>query len=386
MHAEKSLEENLTPVAKVFCPIAIPFLNSVEEDLTADFNFLQKIGYKLALGAAKMYINVFNPQNLKDHINAISKLCNYEKTGFLLYMNFIYDIAARLGIPMPFEDSETLSKVEAEMPSWIRFLVKPGKMCTSVVFWDKVNQSIDFGSNLDLPRGNDLAKMMYQQNFHKDGKLVYKSQHVFGAKGSQRAYSAKGNFFIALNERDHKVKDDSTFSWFWDVTFKKTPNPSLWIIDAVEKFESTGDAMQAAATDDLSSPCYFIIGGIMSPTSSDGCVIERGFKGVNAQYCLSTGGGTGDPKDSWFLVQTNWDRSVPDPKDDYRRVPMEDKMRAVGKEMDTGHLYQFMSEHPNFRIIEAADDDITMTTTVGKIAFKDNKAEFNGVWWNYDQQ
>jgi len=381
MHAEQSLEENLAPVAKVFCPFAVGFLNSVEKSLTADLTWLQKIEYKLAMAAAKIYINVLNPQGLKDHINAISKLCNYEKTGFLLYMNFIYDIAARLGIPMPFEDSETFSKVEAQMPSWTRFLVKPGKMCTSVIFWDIKENSVVMGSNLDLPRGNDLAKMMYQQNFHKDGKLVFKSQHVFGAKGSQRAYSAKGNFFIALNERDHKIKEDSTLSWFWDVTVRKTPNPMLWIIDAVSKYSNLDEAMEAAASDDLSSPCYLIMSGITADGLSNGCVIERGFNNLNAKYCLS------DSADNWFLVQTNWDRSIPDPKDDYRRVPMENKIKGIGREnMDSDHLYQFMSEHPNFRIVEAADDDVTMTTTIGQIALEDEKALFGGVWWNYDQE
>ena len=296
-------------------------------------------------------------------------------------MNLIYDIAARLGIGMPFDDCDTLSKVESHLPSFARFLVGPGKMCTSVIWKDPTDGLIGFGSNLDLPRGSDLAKFMYHSNFYEAGKLVYKAQHVFGVKGSQRAFSVKGGWYIALNERDHKVKDDSTLSWLWDITIKKSLSPMLWIVDAIRKYEHLEDAMKAAATDDLSSPCYFIMGGVMKDRTTDGCVIERNFNGLNAKYCLS------DSPDQWFLVQTNWDRSIPDPKDDYRRVPMENKISGMGKDaMTTDHLRMFLSEHPNFRVVLESDDDVTMTTTLGQFGYDDNEGSFFGFWWNYDQE
>jgi hypothetical protein len=73
LHAENSIEVNLAPVAKVLCGPSIAFLKSVEESLTADMEWYQKIGYNLALTAAGLYVNVFNPQDLKADINAVSK-------------------------------------------------------------------------------------------------------------------------------------------------------------------------------------------------------------------------------------------------------------------------------------------------------------------------
>lgn len=72
-HAENSIEANLAPVAKVHCGPFMAFMKSVEDGLTADMKWYQKIGYSLAMTAAKVYINVFNPQDLKAHINAVSK-------------------------------------------------------------------------------------------------------------------------------------------------------------------------------------------------------------------------------------------------------------------------------------------------------------------------
>lgn len=73
LHAENSIEVNLTPVAKVLCEPTMAFFKSVEDGLTADMKWYQKIGYNLAMTAAKVYVNVFNPQDLKADINAVSK-------------------------------------------------------------------------------------------------------------------------------------------------------------------------------------------------------------------------------------------------------------------------------------------------------------------------
>jgi hypothetical protein len=47
-------------------------------------------------------------------------------------------------------------------------------------------------------------------------------------------------------------------------------------------------------------------------------VIERNRNGFHNYYTLS--------EDVWFLVQTNYDRDVPDKMDDYRRIPAEQRM------------------------------------------------------------
>lgn len=46
---------------------------------------------------------------------------------------------------------------------------------------------------------------------------------------------------------------------------------------------------------------------------NEGIIIERNSDNVHAAYELSDS--------TWFLVQTNYDRDQPDPKEDQRRIP-----------------------------------------------------------------
>jgi hypothetical protein len=51
----------------------------------------------------------------------------------------------------------------------------------------------------------------------------------------------------------------------------------------------------------------------------------------------------------WFLVQTNWDRDVPDPKKDRRRVPLERKIAERGFDrMSYEDGWGFIRERPNW--------------------------------------
>ena len=55
---------------------------------------------------------------------------------------------------------------------------------------------------------------------------------------------------------------------------------------------------------------------------NEGIVIEKDNNGVHASYTLNA--------TNWFIVQTNYDRNVPDPTQDYRRIPAENKLKARG--------------------------------------------------------
>ena len=61
-----------------------------------------------------------------------------------------------------------------------------------------------------------------------------------------------------------------------------------------------------------------MIGGV---SGNQGCVVERDEDDAHQTYCLTD--------DVWYLVQTNYDRDQPDPKDDYRRIPTENKLNTL---------------------------------------------------------
>lgn len=76
---------------------------------------------------------------------------------------------------------------------------------------------------------------------------------------------------------------------------------------------------------------------------NDGMVIERETDSVNAFYELSD--------TTWFLVQTNSDRDVPDPVQDPRRIPVEKRMAEHGNKLNEQELMdKFMSQWPTFNI------------------------------------
>jgi acid ceramidase/N-acylethanolamine-hydrolysing acid amidase len=56
---------------------------------------------------------------------------------------------------------------------------------------------------------------------------------------------------------------------------------------------------------------------------NEACVIERDTNSVHAFYELNA--------TTWFLVQTNYDRDVPDPKIDPRRGAVENRLAEQGK-------------------------------------------------------
>jgi hypothetical protein len=76
---------------------------------------------------------------------------------------------------------------------------------------------------------------------------------------------------------------------------------------------------------------------------NEGMVIERDPEGVHAFYELSD--------ETWFLVQTNYDRDLPEPVYDQRRIPMEKRIRDHGQaNFTTETVLSEMFTWPNFNI------------------------------------
>lgn len=71
-------------------------------------------------------------------------------------------------------------------------------------------------------------------------------------------------------------------------------------------------------------------------------VIERDPEAPNAVYELT------DTR--WFLVQTNYDRTQPEPLIDTRRAPMEKRVQANGNKFTQDTVFEQMTTWPNFNI------------------------------------
>ena len=212
--------------------------------------------------------------------------------------------------------------------------------CTSIIAYSSDQQSLLFGSNLDYDYEKFLRKYSFQGNYTKNGQTVFIGESVFGMVGvvrGQRINNGYDTFSIAINERDVE---------------RGTPLMSLFVSDAYEASylirkalseTSYNDALELLKTQKLATAAYYTIGGTIS---TGGCVLERSAHSLDNIYCLN---GT-DDQSTWFLVQTNYDRSLPDPSDDYRRIPTENRIKSIGtSNFDRDALYNLLTTSPLHR-------------------------------------
>lgn len=87
----------------------------------------------------------------------------------------------------------------------------------------------------------------------------------------------------------------------------------------METSESYSDAVLRFKTTPTVDPAYYIVSG---PGLYDGTVIEKDRNNVKGSFILTD--------ETWFLVQTNYDRDIEEPKHDARRAPAEERMREYG--------------------------------------------------------
>jgi acid ceramidase/N-acylethanolamine-hydrolysing acid amidase len=118
--------------------------------------------------------------------------------------------------------------------------------------------------------------------------------------------------------------------------------PTCWLLRKVLEEETTySSAVKRLKEVRIGGPVYYIVSGT---GPYQGIVIEREVNSVHASYELND--------ETWFLVQTNYDRDQPDPPDDLRRTPVEKKLRERGNANFTEQtlMNEVMSLWPTFNI------------------------------------
>jgi hypothetical protein len=223
-----------------------------------------------------------------------------------------------------------------------------GKMCTAVLA--KHNNSIIHLRNLDYDFAEMLAGMSVQLNFRKNGKSVWTAVTQAGFLGAHTGI-AFGRFALNVNERDKGSMLANLWSFItgkWGVSFL--------VRHVLETANTYNDAVEILKKEELIAPTYFIISGI---NADEGLVITR--NRANVHNIISIQDAANDNKS--YIVQTNYDREVPDPEDDYRRIPAEQKMTALGDQLSEQQVMQtVMSQFPNLNV----DTLLTSTMSASK--------------------
>jgi hypothetical protein len=245
--------------------------------------------------------NEFKYQDFVAEIEALSKLSGYpfEK---IFFFNFMYEFST--------------------FAACTGFLVR-GE-----------NGQIMHGRNLDFEMWELLSKLLVNVEYYKDGQRLFAVDTVVGGVFALTGVRF-GGFSINVDTRAAKSFEDDLIS-----VIKNNAIPTCWLLRKVLEEESTyAGALKRLKGERIAAPVYYILAGV---ASNEGTVIERDTDGVHAAYELS--------EQTWFIVQTNYDRDRPEPIYDQRRIPMENRVKSVGNKFSVDTVFHEMFTWPTFNI------------------------------------
>jgi N-acylethanolamine-hydrolysing acid amidase len=190
------------------------------------------------------------------------------------------------------------------------------------------------GRNLDFEMWELISKMLVTIDYYRDGQLLYSSDSVAATVFALTGIKP-GHFSINVDTRYTRHFQDNLIS-----VIKDNAIPTCWLLRKVfEEETSYAAASQRLRSETISAPVYFIIAGL---GPNEGMVIERDTNATHAFYQLSD--------ETWFLVQTNYDRDQPEPVYDQRRIPMEHRVQKRGQNFTHETVLEEMFTWPNFNI------------------------------------
>jgi hypothetical protein len=210
--------------------------------------------------------------------------------------------------------------------------------CTSIVgMQSNPNSSVLFSSNLDFDHSSFIRKYSFQGIYTRNGQPVFIGDGIYGMVGvvrGQRINTGGSDFAIAINERD--VQRGQLFV---NLLFTQ-PTEVVYFIRKTLQLNSYADALNSIKNTVLTTAAYYTIAGT---SYNDGCVVERSANTVHAVTCLN--------ESTWFLVQTNYDRDLPDPSDDSRRTFAQNYLNNLGQDnFNTTSLMTLMMTNPILRV------------------------------------
>ena len=242
------------------------------------------------------------------------------------FFNFVdYSYAARRD-PEYAEELQAiaqLSGMDFSMMYLINFVYEISAFCTSTIV-RTASGKIIHGRNLDFPFSPYIANLTAQVSFYRGGSLLYKADVTVGSLGILAGVKP-GKFAISLNEREK----GSLLTNFREYFFQKSM-PSLYLVrKAFETANSFDEAVSMISTTRIIAPAYYIVSGVQP---HEGVIISRNATGVTNAHWLK------DNDPDWYIAVSNYDRDEIDPDLDYRRIPAENRIYAIGQQNMTEQL------------------------------------------------
>jgi acid ceramidase/N-acylethanolamine-hydrolysing acid amidase len=170
------------------------------------------------------------------------------------------------------------------------------------------------GRNLDFEMWEIFSKLVVNVEYYNGADKIFSVDTV---AGSVFALTGTRHGAFSVNVDTRKTHD---FSQDLISVLEKQAYPTVWLVRRVLEDQTTYTAaVQRLKTEVIGGPVYYVIAGTGANEAS---VIERDTNKTHAFYELSDL--------TWFLVQTNYDRDLPEPIHDPRRIPVENKLRERG--------------------------------------------------------
>jgi len=253
---------------------------------------------------------------------------------------------------------------------WLNMMYDSNAFCTSLIVQDE-NNNIIHARNLDYGWNDLIVKLYYDVEVYRNGELLYYGNFLGGFVGLCTGLKPY-KFAISGNQRISKGITSDQQYWqaplgrltnLWEFFYNKRIGMLMAHRKVFEEAESYTEAIKMLSEIPLLSPVYYIVSGTKS---NEGIIIEMDRDGPVGSIELNIETGR------WFLVQTNYDRDVPDPLTDDRRTAAEDRLQEIGRSSIDGDkiLNDVLARYPNLNSI-----------TIESVVFSAQENYFNITLW-----
>jgi hypothetical protein len=226
--------------------------------------------------------------------------------------------------------------------------------CSSFVVQTS-NGEVLLGRNLDYFLNEKIRLLAVDLRFIKEGEVLYRSMVQAGYFGVTTGMRP-GAFAISVNQRDLK---DNYMLWEIVGLLSGSQATSFAIRYALEHFKTYEEALNYFNHVPLIVGEYICISGI-----NEGAIITRNRRYVSDLRTID--------EDNWFIIQSNYDHWLPQPKDDDRYTPIIKRFEDLGQEnIDEDILFQLMTLPPTFR-----------TTTLLTVVANPSAGYWKGTAWS----
>jgi acid ceramidase len=252
----------------------------------------------------------------KDKVKTYSFVTSILPTGYLVSKFGSYLLNKSKQNPEWYEYIEAVRDYcEISLSEAIMLSVTYDMACTTVITQDEKGRIL-LGRNLDFLTYFVIAHLMYEAEYYKNGKLLYKGIGLAGFRGGINAIKP-GKFSASLNlRRAHGIMSN-----LYRV-YQGYHTPNFHLMQVMEKAESYDEAFEMFSKTPLSAAVFYGIAGI---NTNEGAIISRDNDSVYDIKRLDV------EKGIWYLVVTNTDFDKEEPESDQRRLPAIKNIQSIGQ-------------------------------------------------------